>query len=305
VAVFLLLLTVVSDAKKQDGRVFRGRTDLVALDVAVKDKSGRPVESLIADDFLVIEDNVPQRLQFFSPPGGVPLAVVLLVDYSQSMAGEPLACAKRAVAAFLNTLGAEDLVQVLAFNDVPVRIYPMGPGGPAAAEAVEQLEAKGTTRLYDSIVVAQRDLDRAVRHSAQQYQKAIVILSDGEDTRSSQTFDDVLDDARRSTTAVSAISIRTDEHGRWLPPPYEITQLTMDTGGQTVTIRHLSDLTAAYQDIQADLRQQYRLGYVSSSSDNDGRWRRVSVRVRDANLVARTRSGYYAPWAAAPQTSGE
>src|SRR5262245_53149315 len=80
--------------------LFRTHTDLVALDVSVKDHSGRYVESLTPDDFVILDDNVPQKVQFFSPGGRIPLAVALLVDFSQSMSGEPLARAKSAAQKF-------------------------------------------------------------------------------------------------------------------------------------------------------------------------------------------------------------
>jgi VWFA-related protein len=273
--------------------LFRARTDLVAVDVSVKDHSGRYVESLTPDDFLVLEDNVPQKVLFFSPGGRIPLAVALLVDFSQSMAGEPLVRAKSAAQKFLDGLQPEDLVEVVAFNDVPARVYPMGSDHAAARSAIDGLEARGTTRLYDAILLAQRDLDKAAHASPDERQRAMVILSDGEDTRSAETFEDVLDDARRNTTEISAISVRADAHRRWLPPLHELTQLTADTGGQTIAVRALDDLASAYESIGTDLRGQYRLGYLPSSPNKDGRWRQLSVRMKSANCLARTRSGYY------------
>jgi VWFA-related protein len=294
----VLVFTAVCAAQAPDAGLFRARTDLVALDVAVKDHAGRFVERLAAQDFVVLEDDVPQQVLFFSPAGRLPLAVVLLVDDSQSMYGEPLARAKAAASSFLSRLQPDDRVEVLAFNDHPIRLYPMGADHAAAARAVQSLESRGMTRLYDAILVAQRDLEQVAHESRRPYQKSIVILSDGEDTKSALSFDDVLDDARRNTTAVNAISVRTDVKRRWLPPVRELTQLSSDTGGQTIAIRKMSDIEAAYECIGSDLRAQYRLGYVSSSPGKEG-WRRVSVRVKDQDVIARTRAGYFAPPAAA------
>src|SRR5689334_18736590 len=97
--------------------VFRTRTDLVSLDVSVESSTGEAVPSLTQDDFLVVDENAPQTLTFFTSAGRLPIAVALLVDHSQSMAGERLDRAKTAATAFLRRLEPDDLVEVLAFND--------------------------------------------------------------------------------------------------------------------------------------------------------------------------------------------
>jgi Ca-activated chloride channel family protein len=297
------LCVAQSGAPDSSPAIFRSGTDVVALDVAVEDETGRFVPHLTADEFVVLEDNVPQKLLYFSPGGRLPRAVVLLLDHSESMAGEKLARARAAAAAFLGTLDSHDLVEVLAFSDTPERLYPLGSDHSAAARSLAGLSAGGTTKLYDALLLALRDLERAKRDVHEVYQHAIVILSDGEDTQSRETFEDVLDDARRGPASIDAVSIRNGAHHEWLPPVHELTQLALDTGGRAVAIRRLSDLISVYEDIGSDLQRRYRLGYVSSSTVRDGRWRRISVRVlNNKKLVARTRAGYYAPRPEVPRT---
>jgi Ca-activated chloride channel homolog len=273
--------------------VFRSRTDLVALDVSVQHQAGQAVPVLTADEFLVLEDNIPQKLTVFSAGGRLPLAVILLIDQSQSMDGERLDRAKAAAAALLHILGPDDLVEILAFNDDTIRLYPLGSDHSAAERATTGLTPGGATALYDALLVGLRDLQQALRGRTD-YQKAIVILSDGEDTASREMFEDVLEDARRTDVAIDAVSLRTDKRDHSLPPVHELTQLATDTGGRAVAVHRLADLVPVYEDIGAELRHQYRLGYVSSSTINDGRWRRISVRIANRDVVARTRAGYYA-----------
>jgi hypothetical protein len=198
----------------QSSATFRSRTDLVALDVSVEGQSGEPVPPLDASQFVVLEDDIPQDISFFAPEGRLPLAVVLLVDHSQSMAEERLARAKTATSAFLRALQPDE---------------------------------------------------------------------DGDDTRSHETFEDV-----------------SDGHNLSLPPAHELIQLAIDTGGEAIAVRRVSDLANVYEQIASALRQRYRLGYLSSSAAQDGRWHRISVRIPDMNVIARTRTGYYAPTARAP-----
>lgn len=295
VTVAVALGTAQSPAALAPGpAVFRSQTDLVALDVSVENQAGEFVPPLTASEFLVLEDNVPQQVTVFFAEGRLPLAVALLVDHSQSMDGERLDRAKAAAAGFLRALEPDDLVEILAFNDDTTRLYPLGSDHAAAQQATVALHAGGATGLYDAVLVGLRDLERSERGRTD-YQKAVVILSDGEDTMSRENFEDVMEDARRTNVAIDAISLRTDKHNRPLPPVHELTQLAADTGGRAVAIRRLMDLESVYEGIGAELRHQYRIGYVSSSTLRDGRWRRISVRTPNKDLVVRTRAGYYAP----------
>jgi len=285
---------------RQSSATFRSRTDLIALDVAVEGPSGESVPELDANQFVVLEDNVPQDITFFSPEGRLPLAVALLVDHSQSMAGEPLAKAKAATSAFLRTLEPDDRVEILAFDDDVTRLYPLGEDHDAADRSIRNLTAGRSTALFDALLVGLRDLEQDARRRPGECQHAIVILSDGDDTKSRETFEDVLDDARRSSVAIDTISLRSDDHHRSLPPTHELIQLAIDTGGEAIAVRRVSDLANVYEQIGSALQQRYRVGYVSSSAVPDGRWHSVSVRVPKMNVIARTRAGYYAPTARAP-----
>jgi VWFA-related protein len=281
-ALLVTASSAVGHAQSQTGAdtpssVFHTRTDLVSLDVSVESSNDEAVPTLRDADFLIIDDNAPQTVAFFAAAGRLPIAVALLVDHSQSMAGERLDRAKTAASAFVRRLEPDDLVEVLAFNDATTCLYPLGSDRDLAGQAVAELTASGPTALYDALLIALRDLANIPGQRAADYQKVVVILTDGEDTASRDAFEEVLDEARRNSTAIDGISLRTDKRDRWLAPVHELAQLAFDTGGRTVAVRRVADL------------------YVPTPPSNDGRWHQVSVRTTNKALIVRTRAGYYAP----------
>ena len=269
--------------------------DFVALDVCVKDRNGQFIAGLTADDFLVLDNNRRRNIEFFSADGRVPLAVVMLVDRSASMADRKLERAKVAATTFIDGLRPEDLLEVVAFGDRADRRLAFSTDRALAAQAVAELSAHGATALFDSLAVAFRDLEHTRRREAMDYRQAIIVLSDGEDTRSVLAFDDILEDARRSGVVVYGVSLRADEKGRALPTPRELFQLANDTGGRALAVENPERLAPVYEEIGAELRHLYRLGFVAGDTPTDGSWRTISVRVpSNADARIRTRAGYYA-----------
>lgn len=280
-----------------DTAPFKSGVDLVPLDVCVRNRDGRPTTGLKPDDFLILENNVPQQIALFSAEGRVPLAVVLLVDSSQSMAGARLERARIAAAEFIAILRSDDLVEVISFNDRADLRYALGTDHAHAKLSLNETSAAGMTRLYETALVAVRRLERAQRNRTVEYRNVIILLTDGDDTASRLSFDDVLEDVRRSGVLFYTISLRTDDRDRIVAPRWQMAQLANDTGGRAVAVRDLASLSQIYQEIGAELFHLYRLGYVPPAAERKGGWRSVSVRVPTRDLVIRTRSGYYAPLA--------
>lgn len=274
---------------------FRSGADLVALDVCVKDRDGRFISGLTRDDFVILDEGRPQAPSVFVADGRVPLAVAVLVDRSGSMAGEKLERAKAAAAAFIRMLGQEDLVEVLAFDARVERVVPFGADRPAANAGIAGLTAGGQTGLFEAIKVALWDLGRVNSRPRGEPRKGILVLSDGEDTSSRLTFEDVLEEVRQSGVLVYAVSLRTDDRNRPLAAPYQLAQFAFDTGGRAIAVTDLSSLTPIYEAIAAELSHLYRLGYAPAPAVRDGRWHALSVRVRYPDARVRTRTGYYAP----------
>lgn len=295
----VVLLTVALAAhpsRAQSSGTFRSGVDVVALDVCVKDREGRFVPDLTAADFVVLDENAPRQITYFSPGSRVPLAAVLMVDRSSSMHGLKLERAKLAASAFIGTLRPGDMLEIIAFGDRTERPLAFSTDRAAADHAIAGLTAKGRTVLFESIAIALRDLASMRRPQPTAYRQVIVVLSDGEDTKSLLAFDDVLEEARESGVVIYTVSLRADVKGRALPTPRELFKLANDTGGRAISIENPENLVPVYEEIGAELRHLYRLAFLPTGIANDGSWRRVSVRVSPlTGGHVRTRAGYYAP----------
>jgi Ca-activated chloride channel family protein len=289
-----LALGGASRSPAQQTPRFRTGVELVGLDVCVKDGFGRLVTNLDANDFLILEDGEPQRIALFAPGARVPLAIVLLIDQSASMSDGKLDRAKVAAAGFVQALRPDDLVEVMGFNERADRRVPFVTDRGAAEQAIASLSATGQTALFDAVATALSDIRVARKSWTTEYQEAVVVLSDGEDSSSLLEFEDVLDEARRSGVMIYTVSITRADDGS-PAPPRELWRLATDTGGRAITVTNASALDTTYREIGAELRHLYRLAYVPPDAAQDGAWRTISVRVLRADARARTRAGYYRP----------
>lgn len=273
--------------------LFQAGVDLVAIDICATDRAGQPV-NIEPKDVAIFDNGVRQQIALLSPGDRVPLAVTLLVDSSESMHGRLLERAGRAAAALVNLLPDSALVEVMAFNTQPSVLYSMGRDHGLAVEALARLSPGGGTALYNAIMVALGEQQRAARHRADTYREVIVLLTDGENTEGRIEFDVVLDEARRSGVLVYPVVLPPYDAPS-SGPPWTMTQLALDSGGKVVAARSSDDLTAIYEQLASDLRNLYRVGYVPSALARDGAWHEVQVRAVGRDIVLRTRSGYFAP----------
>jgi Ca-activated chloride channel family protein len=277
---------------------FRAGVDLVSLSVTVVDSEQRYVTDLHRDDFEVFENGVRQRLTFFGQTD-VPLALALLLDTSASMEGA-LATAQEAAIGFVRQLEARDLATVIDF-DSRVSILQEFTNNYAELEgAIRRTSAGGSTALYNAVYIALKTLNtmRLPEEEGALRRRAIILLSDGEDTASLVGFDEVLDLASRSDIVIYAIGLGGREpmaRGSFQDAPFILRQLAQHTGGRAFFPLRAIDLAEVYGDIRRELSSQYSLAYQSSNPQGDGEFRRVAVRVNRAGTSVRTRPGYYAP----------
>lgn len=270
---------------------FHSDVEMVTLDVCVRDRAGRFVAGLAPEDFLVLEDGRPQQVSIFATAEQLPLNVVLLLDRSASMSGEKLEKARAAAAMFVERLRPDDRLEIIAFNQ-RATVVPSRAVSPDAT-ALAALTARGSTALYDAMVVAAHQVRRGREAAARETRDVIIVLSDGEDTSSLIDFDEVQPVLRRSGALVYGISLRVGPHGEWLGATWPLQQLARDTGALAVGVPRLEMLTDLYAQIADEARRMYRVGYVSSNASRRG-WREVKVRVNAPDSTARTRAGYYA-----------
>jgi Ca-activated chloride channel homolog len=282
---YLLLVctvTTVAAAAQEVVPRFSAGVQLVEVYASVTDSQGGPVTGLTAADFLVAEDGEQQEITAFAA-GEFPLSVVLGVDRSFSMAGEPLRLAKAASRAFLNELRPSDRSMVLAISSTAEVIAPMGTERASQARAIERLDPWSTTALRDALIAA---MDRLQGETGRQ---AVIVFSDGADRYSQATTPEVLDRARRSQALVYPIAF-----GKARPPL--LAELAVLTGGRSFLLRDAKELAPTLSTIARELRYQYLIGYTPARSASAGarEWRsiRVTLRRPRPDVRVRARDGY-------------
>ena len=280
---------------------FRAGVDLVSLNVTVSDGSARYITDLSQEEFNVFEDGVKQDVTFFNKTN-LPIALCLLLDTSASM-DTKLPTAQEAAIGFAKRLRQQDLAEVIDFDSRVVVLQNFTNGLQELEQAIRKTSAGGSTSLYNAVYIALKDLKRVVaRNSEEIRRQAIIVLSDGEDTSSLLPFEEVLDLAKRSETAIYSIGLRSpDGPGTtskgFKEAEFVMRQFSQETGGRAFFPNQLSDLTNVYGQISDELSSQYTVGYTSKNPKRDGSWRRIVVRVARPNMTARTKLGYFAPTA--------
>jgi len=277
---------------------FRSGVDIVSLNVTVTDGAGHYVTDLDEGEFMVFEDGIKQNLTFFSKRQQ-PIALSLLLDSSASME-DHLPTLQQAASNFVHRLKPNDLAQVIDF-DSKVEIRQGFTGNHADLEgAISQLVAGGSTSLHNAIYIALKELKKVRAVSEEDVRRqALIVFSDGEDTSSLVSFDEVLDLAKRSETSIYAIALRgvdTQAKG-FREAEFVMRTLAQETGGRAFFPSKIDDLDGMYKQISDELASQYAMGYTSANPRRDGAWRRLVVQLSRPNITPRTKKGYYAPTA--------
>jgi len=293
-----LALPASSPAQAPQAPTFGTGIEIINLSLSVTDARNNFVTDLQQGDFAVYEDGIRQDLSLFTHEN-LPISLVLMIDTSASME-DKLATAQTAAIRFVRTLRPQDLAQVVQFNELATTLQAFTNDQAALEAAIRRTSASGSTALHNALYIALKDLTRDKR-AAELRRRAIVLLSDGEDTSSLVTDDQVLELARKSEINIYAIRLgsnRPQDHARqaFSQAEYLVNALARDTGGHAYFPTSISELDAVYDRIAEELRTLYSVGYVSSNSRRDGKWRRIVVRVPDREgLTVRHKLGYYAP----------
>ena len=275
---------------------FRTGVDVVSLNVTVTDGQARFVTDLEQGDFLVYEDGVLQETTYFSRRQ-LPIALALLMDTSASM-DDRMTTAQEAAIGFSRRLRPEDIAEIIDFDSRVDILQTFTNSVDALEEAIRHTSAGGSTSLYNALYISLKELKKAPLRVEDVRREAIVVLSDGEDTSSLVTFEEVLDLAKRSETAIYSIGLKStsDEGGSgFREADFVLRQLAQETGGRAFFPDDVDDLASIYEQISDELSSQYSLGYVSANPMRNGQWRRVVVRVNREEIGARTKQGYFGP----------
>ena len=293
VSIFLLALATVTVAAAQ--QTFRTAVDLVHFGVVVTDKQGSPITGLTADDFEIKEAGKLQTIKFFTagdPAAAPPLHLGFLLDASGSME-EDLKDVRTSAIKFLNTMDqAEDITLVDCDTDVRMALY-SGNEYARLIERIRQRKADGMTALYEALGVYLSGTGE------QTGQKVLIMYTDGGDTRSTLTLNEVLDLLRASDVTVYVIGYL--EHqlsSTRMNQRMELTRFAATTGGLALFPTSIKEVDKMYEKIEREIASRYSLGYTSTDDRSDGTWRNVDIRLKRPDLKGaklRTRDGYFAP----------
>jgi Ca-activated chloride channel homolog len=301
-----LLLTVVASALGQQAAgqapppVFRSGASLVALNVTVTDHDKHFVTGLSSDDFAVYEDGVQQDVKFFES-SRVPIDLIVLIDTSSSMQ-DKMDNVHTAAVGFLHSLRQGDRGAVVAFNDRVNVVQALTADRDLLDKAVRETSAHGGTALNNALYVALKDFGAPARNSGEVRRRAIAILSDGEDTASLMSFDDVLDLSRKSGVTIYTIGLQSQypaaspgKHRYFSESQYAMKTLAQETGGEAFFPLAIGELRSVYDSIARELSAQYSIAYSPSNPRSDGRFHRIVVQVVSRpELRSKSRSGYTA-----------
>jgi len=272
--------------------------------VTVTDRSGTRITDLTKDDFRLYEDGQQRPIEFFRKDLNTPVSIGILVDTSGSM--EPkIPQARAAIAEFISNLNPRDDVFLFAFSDHPFLLQPFTINHAAVRSRLALLHAYGRTALYDVI------LDGLIMVSRGRYdKKALLVVTDGMDTASSSSLDQVVAQARRQGVLVYSIGIGDPNIAAsgifvlgGLPlfggeddrvDARTLQTLSIETGAKTFIVREVGDgetLSRATESISNELREQYTVGFTSPNPVRGGyRSLKVEVPTRP-ELSVRVRKG--------------
>ena len=276
----------------------RSGVELVSLNVSVMSE-GKYITDLEQEEFQVFEDGALQAVSFFSRKQQ-PVALAILLDTSDSM-DDKLRTAQEAAAGFVKRLGPEDVAQVIGFNGQVEILQDFSNEAAILEAAIRRTIAEGPTGLYNAIYVSLKELRKIQPRTEEEIRRrAIVVLSDGDDTSSVVPYEEVLDLAKRSETAIYTIGLREEarlagSRATFKESEFVLKQLAQETGGRSFFPTEVRELPKIYEQISQELSAMYTLAYTSKNPLRNGAWRRIVVRIARPGHVPRTRQGYYGP----------
>lgn len=258
--------------------------NLVELYVSVTDSSGQFARGLTPKDFKVLEEGKEQTLARFEVVEGFPITLGLLIDTSLSMA-EALSESQAAASQFLkNLMTPRDRAFAVGFSRFPYVVIAPTDDSDAVAQSLEGLKAVGSTSMYDAMITGLYYFRNT------KGQRAMVLLTDGEDTSSYTAWEQALEYTRRSGVVVYPVGLGVsvlDVGAR-----SKLETLAEATGGRVFFISRAEELSGVYGQIEEELRSRYYLAFSSNRNVDATGFRPVDVQVR-RGLRARTARGYY------------
>lgn len=304
VALLSLLLFVTSfsaeppQSQPQPSPVFKVPVEYVSVLFTVIDRKNHYVTDLKQTDFSVYEDDKPQNILIFRAETDLPLKIALLIDASTSIAAK-LKFEQESAIGFLqsNLRKGKDKALLVTFDSSVEFDQDFTDDMALLSQAIHNMRAGGGTALYDAIYRTCREKLPTPRGD---FRNVIILITDGEDNQSEvQSLTKVIEMAQRAEASIYAIS--TNSSG--VPLAIQdssrksdkiLKEMSDQTGGQAFFPFRAQEFAQSFEGIGRELRSQYNLGYVSTNSARDGRFRTIKIVPNDKHLQAKARRGYFA-----------
>jgi VWFA-related protein len=275
--------------------IFRLGVNEVNLIFTVTDKHGEYIPNLQQSDFALLDDHkAPAKVNSFHQQINLPVRVGLVIDSSTSIRSRFQFEQQSATEFLLEILKARsDRAFVMDFSET-VRVDQDWTNNIDALETgVNRISPGGGTKLYDAVYTACHNKLLDVSRGQEPVRKAMVLISDGEDTVSSVYLDEAIKECQRAETIIYAISTN------WTPSRGKsdkvLTQMAVDTGGQVFFPPSAEEMSNSFHGIEEELRSQYALTYTPADFKEDGSFRPIYLYCNDRRYQVRTRKGYFAP----------
>lgn len=253
--------------------------------------------TLTKDDFTILEDGAEQEISFYSNTDQ-PFDLVLLLDFSVSTIekrGDIIKAAER----FVEVARPGDRIAIVAFATDIKLISDLSSDKTALRRSLSEIAVRSvSSSVWDSIKFVYANV---FREKTPERRRAVVFMTDGEDTGPRTTFADVMEMVRRHDATVFPVYfgrprgfseysdrlVRKNQQSLWM--------LAEESGGQFYSANDGKDLKGIYEQVAGELRQVYSLGYEPKNEKRDGGWRALTVKIKSRpELVVKTRRGYYA-----------
>ena len=278
--------------------VFRKEVDEVTLHATVVDDHNRLITNLTKNDFTVFEDGKPQRITSFRNED-IPVAMGIVIDNSGSMR-EKRPAVNAAAINLVQSSNPQDLVFVVNFNEDYFLDQDYTAKIPKLKDALERIESRGGTALYDAVVASSDHLKK----SGALEKKVLLVVTDGEDNASRESLEQAVRRLEeKNGPTVYTIGLLQEERSK--RARRALREMAEDTGGVAFFPKDLSEVQAITSQIAHDIRNQYTIQYKPSTPQSVGGYRTVKVEANAKGykrLQVRTRSGYYAGQQRAPVT---
>ncbi|MDP9338815.1 MAG: VWA domain-containing protein [Acidobacteriota bacterium] len=277
------------------GQSIKVDVNLVVLHTTVLDDRGKFAEGLKQENFRVLEDKVEQKLAVFKRED-VPVSMGLVIDNSGSMRDKRPRVNEAAVT-LVQSSNPQDEAFVVNFND---DFYldldkDFSSSIPELKEALERIDSRGSTALYDAVIGSLDHLKKARKDK-----RVLLVVTDGEDNTSHNSLDKAIKEVQKTDTVIYTIGLLSEESKKNSKRAKKaLEQLAQASGGLAFFPENVDDVRNICEQVARDVRNQYTLAYYPTNTKRDATFRAVQVEVIPprgrGRLVARTRNGYYAP----------